>query len=98
MPAKKKRTDIPNSADRLLLDSIVENIPHMIFVKDAKDLRFTLFNRAGETLLGHLRNDLIGKKSRSLFSSVGFEYSGFCSKISIASFFDICLLQIKIDK
>ena len=34
------------------LDSIIENIPSMIFVKDAEDLRFIRFNRAGETLLG----------------------------------------------
>ena len=34
------------------LDSIIENIPDMIFVKDAKELRFVLFNKAGEELLG----------------------------------------------
>ena len=43
------------------LDSIVENIPDMIFVKDATDLRFVLFNRAGERLLGHSRGELVGK-------------------------------------
>jgi two-component system cell cycle sensor histidine kinase/response regulator CckA len=43
------------------LDSIVENIPDMIFVKDAADLRFLLFNRAGERLLGHTRDELVGK-------------------------------------
>jgi len=31
----------------ILLDSIIENIPNTIFLKDAKELRFTLFNRAG---------------------------------------------------
>ena len=36
----------------MFLDSIVENVPHMIFVKDAEELRFELFNRAGEELLG----------------------------------------------
>ena len=34
------------------LDSIVENLPDMVFVKDARDLRFVRFNRAGEQLLG----------------------------------------------
>jgi len=52
---------------RAFLDSIVENIPNMIFVKEAKDLRFVLFNRAGEALLGHPRGDLIGKNDYDFF-------------------------------
>jgi two-component system, cell cycle sensor histidine kinase and response regulator CckA len=43
------------------LDSIVENIPDMIFVKDARDLRFVRVNRAGELLMGHSREELLGK-------------------------------------
>ncbi len=49
------------------LDSIVENIPDMIFVKDAKDLRFVRFNKAGEKLLGFDRKDLIGKSDIDFF-------------------------------
>lgn len=49
------------------LDSIVENIPNMIFVKEAKDLRFVLFNRAGEALLGRSRGELIGKNDHDMF-------------------------------
>ena len=44
-----------------LLDAIIENLPSMVFVKDAEDLSFTLFNRAGEELLGASRHFLIGK-------------------------------------
>jgi PAS domain S-box-containing protein/putative nucleotidyltransferase with HDIG domain len=43
------------------LDSVVENIPNMIFLKDAKELRFVRFNRAGENLMGVSRDDLVGK-------------------------------------
>src|SRR5438034_316094 len=35
------------------LDSIVDNIPNMVFAKDAAELRFVLFNRAGEELVGY---------------------------------------------
>jgi two-component system, cell cycle sensor histidine kinase and response regulator CckA len=43
------------------LESIVENIPHMIFVKDAGDLRFVRFNRAGELMTGKSRHEMLGK-------------------------------------
>ncbi len=38
---------------RRFLDLIIENIPHMIFVKDARELRYVKFNWAGEELMGH---------------------------------------------
>jgi PAS domain S-box-containing protein/putative nucleotidyltransferase with HDIG domain len=50
-----------------LLASIVENIPNMIFLKDAKDLRFVRFNHAGEDLLGYSREDLLGKNDYDFF-------------------------------
>jgi PAS domain S-box-containing protein len=49
------------------LDTILENIPNMVFVKDAKELRFVRFNKAGEELLGYLRADLIGKNDYDFF-------------------------------
>tara|TARA_B110001454_G_scaffold219099_1_gene249917 strand:+ start:20309 stop:22630 length:2322 start_codon:yes stop_codon:yes gene_type:complete len=52
---------------RSFLDSIIENIPNMIFVKDAKNLRFVRFNRAGEILLGRMREELVGKNDFDLF-------------------------------
>ena len=52
---------------RQFLDSIIENIPNMVFVKDAKDLRFVLFNRAGEELLGRPRSEIIGKTDHDFF-------------------------------
>jgi len=49
------------------LDSIVENIPNMVFLKDSRDLRFVRFNRAGEDLLGYSRDDLLGKNDYNFF-------------------------------
>jgi PAS domain S-box-containing protein len=51
----------------VFLDSIVENIPNMIFVKDADSLRFVRINKAAETLLGYRRGDLIGKSDYDFF-------------------------------
>ncbi len=44
------------------LGVIIENLPSMVFVKDAKDLRYIKCNRATEQLLGIPREELIGKK------------------------------------
>ena len=49
------------------LNTILENIPNMIFVKDARDLKFVRFNRAGEKLLGRMRDDLLGKSDFDFF-------------------------------
>ncbi len=61
-----ERTSELQKANRFL-DSVVENIPDMIFVKDAKDLRFVRFNKAGEELLGYKQRDLLGKNDYDLF-------------------------------
>ncbi len=52
---------------RAFLDAVVENIPAMLFVKEAKEHRFVLFNRAGEELLGVPRGELIGRNDHDLF-------------------------------
>ena len=49
------------------LDAIIENLPNMLFVKEAKELRFERFNRAGEELLGLERAQLIGKNDYDFF-------------------------------
>jgi PAS domain S-box-containing protein len=55
------------SAANQFLDSVIENIPNMIFVKDAKDLRFVRYNAAGEDLLGFSRQELVGKNDFDFF-------------------------------
>ncbi len=47
--------------------SILENIPDMIFVKDADKLQFVRFNKAGEALLGYSRTELLGKSDYDFF-------------------------------
>jgi two-component system, cell cycle sensor histidine kinase and response regulator CckA len=51
------------------VDSIIEHLPAMVFVKDAQDLRFVRFNRAGEELLGVPRTALLNKSDHDLFPS-----------------------------
>ena len=56
----------PDHADRFLT-SIVENIPVMIFVKDAAALRFVLLNKAEEQMVGLPRGQILGKCDHDLF-------------------------------
>lgn len=64
---ERKQAEKIQQESRQLLDSIIENIPDMIFVKQASDLRFKLFNRAGEILLGRGRKTLLGLNDYDLF-------------------------------
>jgi len=55
------------SAAHHFLESVIENLPNMTFVKDAQELRFLRFNRAGEEILGLSRDQLIGRNDYDLF-------------------------------
>ena len=54
-----------DAAERVL-DVIVENLPVMVFVKDAVELSFLRINHAGEELLGVSREQLIGRTSHDV--------------------------------
>jgi diguanylate cyclase (GGDEF)-like protein/PAS domain S-box-containing protein len=43
------------------LDTIIENMPVSVAVKDARDQRYVLINRTAEAIFGLARGDLIGK-------------------------------------
>jgi hypothetical protein len=49
------------------LNNIFDHIPNMIFVKNADDLRFVSFNKAGEQFMGYTRAELIGKNDYDFF-------------------------------
>jgi diguanylate cyclase (GGDEF)-like protein/PAS domain S-box-containing protein len=49
------------------LEAVIEHIPAVVFVKDARDFRFILLNRAGEEFLGVSRQAIIGKTDHDVF-------------------------------
>ncbi|MBC8738235.1 PAS domain S-box protein [Paraburkholderia sp. UCT31] len=65
--AERQRAEETARASEHFLDSIIENIPDVVFVKDAVTLQFVRFNKAGEQLLGYRREELIGKSVHDLF-------------------------------
>jgi len=52
---------------QIFANSVLDNIPDMIFVKDAKELRFVRLNKAAEELLGVKREELLGKNDYDVF-------------------------------
>ncbi len=49
------------------LTSIIDHIPAMVFLKRADNLRFELFNKAGEAILGYRAEDMIGRNDHDFF-------------------------------
>ena len=63
-----ERVQIASEHRRLqrLLDMVVENIPHIITVRDISDMRFMLINRAACDLLGVDREKLLGRSDAGI--------------------------------
>src|SRR4051794_26768327 len=66
LEAELARRADPGQLERFL-DSIVENIPVMVFVKDAAELRFVRVNKAEVAMLGMPPERLIGRNDYDLF-------------------------------
>ncbi|MBA4385818.1 MAG: hypothetical protein C0410_13860, partial [Anaerolinea sp.] len=64
---KRKRAEEEINRLNILMSKIIENIPNMIFLKDARELRFVKFNQAGENLLGYSKGELLGKNDYDFF-------------------------------
>jgi len=70
----RKRAENELRRTKIFIDTVIEHVPVPIIVKDiagletdARDSRFTLFNRAYEELTGDSRSRLIGKTAHQLF-------------------------------
>ena len=64
---ERHQAEIARKEANALTEAVVENVPLMIFLKEAVDLKFIAFNRAGEELLGYERNSLLGKNDLDFF-------------------------------
>jgi PAS domain S-box-containing protein len=62
----RRRADRALRESEQFLSDILENIPTMVFVKDARDLRFVRVNRAAERTMGYSREELIGVDDQPL--------------------------------
>lgn len=52
---------------RRFMETVIENIPAMVFVKSAEDHRYVLLNKAGEDILGYPRTEVVGRTGADLY-------------------------------
>ena len=64
---------------------MLEHVPNMLLVRDARDLRFVRLNRAGEQLLGYTRAELLGKNAHDVFAAGEAESSMAEDRATLAS-------------
>ncbi|MCZ6894287.1 MAG: PAS domain-containing protein [Gammaproteobacteria bacterium] len=67
---RRQRAEEESRRLRALLDSVVENIPHVVSVRSASDMTYVLFNKAGEDTFGIKREDILGKTSNEVFPEI----------------------------
>jgi diguanylate cyclase (GGDEF)-like protein/PAS domain S-box-containing protein len=58
---------------RTFLNTVIDNVPASISVKNASDLRYVLINRTGEEIYGIPRDQMVGKTIQDLFPNKSME-------------------------
>lgn len=71
---ERKLRERENAQIRLFLDTIIANLPAMLFVKDSETRRYELLNRSGEQFIGLPASAVVGRTDRELFPDVGDAY------------------------
>ncbi len=65
---ERRRAEEDRDRTKAFLDTVIENVPVTLVVKDARDHRYVLINRAAEELGGLTRSEVIGKSAHELFA------------------------------
>ncbi len=65
--ADRRKAEIETERSKNFLNSVIENLPIMVFVKDTEHLRFVRWNKAAEDLTGLTRESVLGKSDHDFF-------------------------------
>lgn len=64
---ERKRAEEALRQSEDFLKNIVDNIPAMVFAKEASELKYAFFNKGGQELLGYSREELLGRSDHDFF-------------------------------
>ncbi len=69
---KQAEEDVQRSHEQLqrseaLVRAVVDNLPLMVFIKEARELRFVRFNKAAEEIVGLSESEVLGKSDYHFF-------------------------------
>ena len=64
-----RRAEEETRRTRTLLNSIIENLPTAVFLKDADELKYVLWNKATQELYGYNSEEVVGKTAYELFDT-----------------------------
>jgi two-component system, sensor histidine kinase and response regulator len=62
-----RRAEEETKRTRSLLNSIIENLPTAVFLKDADEFKYVLWNKAAQELYGYVSEEVLGKTAYELF-------------------------------
>jgi len=65
---QRKRQEAELYRAKTFMNSVIENLPLPVFIKEASELRFVLWNKAGEELTGIPNSQMIGRNDYEMFS------------------------------
>jgi two-component system NtrC family sensor kinase len=71
---KRKQTEADLHYTQTFLNSVLENLPVAVFIKDALELRVMYWNKASEDLFGYSREEVLGKNDYNLLSKKQANY------------------------
>lgn len=72
--AARKAVEREREHAQSFLDTVVTNLPAMLFVKDTQTRQYLMVNQAGEDAIGRPASDIIGHTDREIFPRYGADY------------------------
>ena len=72
--SERKALEAERDHAKRFLDTVVSNLPSMLYVKDVETRKYLLVNKKAEALIGRSAQDMLGKSDSELFHEPGAKF------------------------